>query len=449
MTKSAVKRRIGGIFLQLFAGLWIALIAIAVSVWLLSANYQDYPSRINSIDNGRQANRALNTALNILHSGGIDALEIWLRDGKRNARPEVFVVDAKGNEVTGRKVPSKALQELHSSTPHRLLVVHIMTNHGALRMFAVRTQPLPATIFSSLMRTPLWLQFLMALLATTLVAGALAWHFARPIRKLDWAMRKAAEGNLDIRVATTVGHRFDEIGALAQRYDAMAEKIDRLLARQKRLFHDVSHELRSPLARLEMAIGIAQRDASRRNEMLERIEKEIHTLDSLVEELLTYARLDDNAPMAFESIDLVGVLQDIVDNANFEGEKRRVRVELECPPDCVLNIHVDTLGRAIENLIRNALRFTPDDGRIRVTLSDENERVRLDILDQGPGIDPIQLETVFHPFVRGSNQATGSGFGLGLAIAKRAVERHRGTLRAENVQPHGLAMRIVLPKTTD
>ena len=447
MTNQAVKRRVGGIFLQLFVGLWIALIAIAASVWLISSNYQDYPSRVNSIDNGRNANRALNTALNVLHAGGREAFETWLKDSKRNSRPEIFVVDAQGNELTGRKVPSKALQELNAPIPNRLLVVHIMTQQGAWRMFAVRTQPLPATFFSSLMRTPLWVQFMMALLATTLVAGALAWHFARPIRKLDWAMRKAAEGNLDIRVATTVGHRFDEIGALAQRYDAMAEKIDGLLARQKRLFHDVSHELRSPLARLEMAIGIAQRDETRRDDMLERIEKEIQTLDALVEELLTYARLDDNAPMTFEPIDLVEVLSDIVDNANFEGEKRRVRILLETPDSCVLNIHVDTLGRAVENLIRNALRFSPDDGVVRVTLTIDGNLVRLEVLDQGPGIAPEQLETIFHPFVRGANQATGSGFGLGLAIAKRSVERHQGTLTAVNVQPCGLSMRIELPKT--
>jgi hypothetical protein len=97
MTNQAVKRRVGGIFLQLFVGLWIALIAIAASVWLISSNYQDYPSRVNSIDNGRNANRALNTALNVLHAGGREAFETWLKDSKRNSRPEIFVVDAQGN----------------------------------------------------------------------------------------------------------------------------------------------------------------------------------------------------------------------------------------------------------------------------------------------------------------------------------------------------------------
>lgn len=448
MPKLAVKRRVGGIFLQLFAGLWITLITIAAGVWLISTNYQDLPSHYNSIDKSRGANRAINTALNVLSTGGQDALEAWLKDKKTNTRPEVFVVDAKNDDIVGRKVPSKALQELNGHRHPRALVVHIMTPKGTLRMFAVRTQPLPASFFASLMRTPLWVQFVFALLVTTGVAGGLAWYFARPIRKLDWAMRKATEGDLNIRIAPTVGHNLDEIGALAKRYDAMAEKIEGLLAQQKRLFHDVSHELRSPLARLEVAIAIAQRDPQRHDEMLGRIEREIQTLDSLVEELLTYARLDDNAPMTFETTDLIPLVESIAENASFEGEERGVNVTLNAPDSVMVSAHLDSLGRAVENLVRNALRFTPDNGTVFVDVQCESNRVTVDIRDQGPGIDPEQLRTIFHPFVRGADQATGSGFGLGLAIAKRAVERHQGTLTARNLEPNGLLMHIELPIQT-
>ena len=439
--------RQGGTFLQLFVGLWIALAAIGLLVWFASKSYQQVPSSFGDIEAGPGTQRAVHTAVAIWHWNGDAALIRWLCDPQSNQRPEVFVVDETGREVSGRKVPEKAMQTLAERPHHRWVQRPCPGGIGCrdLRFFAVRTDLPPRNLFSAFWHTPLWMHLLFAFLATSLAAGLLAWNFSRPIKKLDWAMRRAAEGDLAVRIAPTIGHRYDEIGELAQRYDAMAEKITGLLARQKRLFHDVSHELRSPLARMEVAVALAAKNPERSEEFLKRIEKDVHTLDALVDELLTYARLDDNAPMNFEDTDAVLLLEDIVDNARFEGSAKKIDVTLRSPSHAVLLLHTDSFARAVENILRNALRYTPEGGAVAVEAKTTADAFTISITDQGPGMNPEELEKLFLPFVRGSTEATGTGFGLGLAIAKRAVERHGGTLTAVNVAPHGLKMTIRLP----
>ncbi len=439
--------RRGGTFLQLFVGLWIALAAIGLLVWFASKSYQQVPGNFGDIEAGPGTQRAVHTAVAIWRWNGEPALIRWLSDPQSNQRPEVFVVDETGREVSGRQVPEKAMQTLAERPRHRWVQRPCPGGIGCrdLRFFAVRTDLPPRNLFSAFWHTPIWMHLLFAFLATSLAAGLLAWNFSRPIKKLDWAMRRAAEGDLAVRIAPAIGHRYDEIGELAQRYDAMAEKITGLLARQKRLFHDVSHELRSPLARMEVAVALASKNPERSEEFLKRIEKDVHTLDALVDELLTYARLDDNAPMNFEATDAVLLLEDIVDNARFEGSAKKIDVTLTAPRHAVLRLHTDSFARAVENILRNALRYTPEGGTVAVKADAAPDAFAIDIVDQGPGMNPEELEKLFLPFVRGSTEATGTGFGLGLAIAKRAVERHGGTLTAQNVAPHGLKMTIRLP----
>lgn len=277
--------RSGGIFLQLFAGLWAALFILGFLVWVASENYQQVPRNFGDIESGRAAQRAVNNAIGIYHWGGREVLVSWLTDKTSNNRPEVFVTDADGNEISGRKVPEKAAESLRHPTAEQYILQpcrmmpgmgpgmgmgrgmmmgrHHMRGNNIdclnLNFFAVRTDLPPRNLFSAFWHTPLWVHILFALLATSIAAGLLAWRFARPIKKLDWAMRRASEGDLTVRVAPEVGHSYDEIGALAQRFDATTEKINGLIARQKRLFHDVSHELRSPLARIEIAVAIAEK----------------------------------------------------------------------------------------------------------------------------------------------------------------------------------------------
>ncbi len=320
--------------------------------------------------------------------------------------------------------------------------MHACTDY---RLFAVRTDIPPRHYIMALWRMPWWVLIGLLSLISIGVAGLLAWGYTRPLHKLQWAMRKASQGVFDVRIANEIGHLHDEIGALARQYDAMAEKINGLFERQKTLFHDVSHELRSPLARISVAIELAEKDPAKATEFLERIERDASQLNALVDELLTYARLDENAPIEFHPVDLVPILEDIVSDANFEGSAGGTQVTLNAPKSIEVNIHVDSLMHAVENLVRNALRYSDPGRQVRVDASIENGFAVVKITDSGPGLEPDALERIFEPFVRGKNQPTGGGFGLGLAIAKRAAERHGGTLKAENVEPHGLCMTIRIP----
>ena len=449
----------GGIFLKFFLGLWIAILLVAGLAWTLSADRRDAPQNYGSIERGPGVCRAIDVARNMERWGGTEAMLNWLRDSSSNTKPEVFVLDYRGQEISGRTVPAMALEELRSMDPRTFLrghrhrhcgrigvVVAQVEGFGECTFFTVRTDPPPPRPgLGALWRLPLWVWIVMLAVVTILVSGALAWNQARPVRKLHWAMQKAAEGDLDVRIAGEVGNRHDEIGALARQFDEMAERITGLLKRQKRLFHDVSHELRSPLARISIAIALAQKNPQKTDELLERIERDVQSLDALVDELLTYARLDDNAPMNFEVLNIVPLIEGVVDDANFEGSAKGVSVLFAAPQECIISAHVDTLLRAVENLIRNAIRYSPTQSAIDVNLTTTQGKAIITVADHGPGMPEDEIERMFDPFVRGKNQATGNGFGLGLAIAKRAVERHGGTLSAANRPEGGLMMTITLP----
>ncbi len=463
----SVNLRVSGIFWKFFAGFWITIIAVTGLAWTISADWQDVPQNYGSIERGPGAAKAVSTAVGMIRWGGQEALANWLKDPELNRRPEVFVVDRNGNEITGRKIPDSAIQELAESTAraqeeqmsehgrgmrhgrmHMSIPGVAMTRVqglGMVQVFAVRTDVPKRPLIATLWRTPWWVFLGLMFVVTSLVSWLLASRYSKPVRKLNWAMERAAAGDFSTRIAKDVGNDYDEIGALARHYDDMAERINGLLARQKRLFHDVSHELRSPLARIDVAIALAQKSPERSREVLERIEREVETLDHLVDELLTYARLDDNAPMEFEPTDIVGLLETVVDDADFEGSAKGVHVTLTAPDKAVVNTHIESLLRAVENLIRNALRFSQEGQTVAVTVTAQDKKLLITVTDSGPGMKPEELKQLFDPFVRGKDQATGNGFGLGLAIAKRAVERHGGTLTAVNMEPHGLQMRIELP----
>ena len=415
---------VSGIFFRFFAGIWLTLLFVGALVWGASSFFTEAPSNYGSFERSPAAERAIGTALGIARWGGEDALITWLKDPEVNTRPEVFVLDPSGHEISGRSIPQKAAESLANSGPQE--GVYTMRGHGrhmrpfqGYRFFAVRTDIPPSPIRLIMWKMPWWGWALIAALISVFVAGSVAWTSTRPIKKLQWAMQKASQGVFDVRIANEVGHEHDEIGELARQFDAMAERIHGLFDRQKRLFHDVSHELRSPLARISVAVELAEKSPEKAHEFLQRIEGDVQVLNAMVDELLTYARLDENAVIHFERTDLVPLLEAITDDADFEGSATGTHVTLHSGP-----------GQ-----------------QVSVVAKEENEHVVITVTDSGPGMDPSELEKIFDPFVRGKNQPTGGGFGLGLAIAKRAVQRHGGTLTATNVKPHGLCMRIDIPLT--
>lgn len=279
--------------------------------------------------------------------------------------------------------------------------------------------------------------------AVILLCYAFSYHLTSPVRRLREVVDHFGRGELSARAAT--GRR-DEFGQLAVSFNKMAERIETLLTAERRLLMDISHELRSPLARLGVAVELA-RSGEDRDHMLDRIEKEAQRLNELVSELLHVTRVEgDPSQSRKETVHLDELVKDVVQNSIIEAKMKGCRIELKECGVARVSGDEELLRRAIENVLRNAIRYAPDNTVVDVELTRANASALLLIHDRGPGVPDESLARIFDAFYRvdsDRNRASG-GVGLGLAIARRAVELHSGRLRAENLHP-GLGVTIELP----
>lgn len=292
-----------------------------------------------------------------------------------------------------------------------------------------------------------------------LYSVALAWYLTAPLQRLRRAFDLFGAGNLAVRAGSDIGGRRDEIADLSREFDDMAGRIAQLVRSRERLLHDVSHELRSPLARLHVAVGLARQDPGRTELSLDRIEREAARLNDLVGELLTLARIEHGGLARADRIDLQALCAEVVEDAAFEASGQGVRIRLidHTAADGgapALSGNRELMRRAIENVVRNALHVSRRGEQIDVDFSlergdgdgaaDPPRRYRIVVADRGPGVDDATLQTMFEPFVQ-AHSATGGGFGLGLAITRRAVAAHGGTATARNRPEGGLEVDIALP----
>jgi len=304
----------------------------------------------------------------------------------------------------------------------------------------------PPPITPNYLPWPLAIQFA----ASLLLSALLAVNLARPISQLRDGLRKLARGDLGVRLTVGMGRRRDEIADLAHDFDAMAERMQHLIASRDRLLHDVSHELRSPLARMSVAVGLARKSGEVSENALARIETEGARLNEIVGDLLSLSRAESEAANEEIYFDLGGLMQVICEDARFEAQPRGVEVLLELSPEFddpehapLLKGAPQLLRRGIENVIRNALRFSPPGDAVRVRCAVEAGRIAIEVSDHGPGVDPTLLATMFEPFVKGAAEAR--GVGLGLTIARRALAAYGGSVQALNREGGGLVMLISLP----
>jgi two-component system OmpR family sensor kinase len=246
--------------------------------------------------------------------------------------------------------------------------------------------------------------------------------------------------------------RNDELANLGHDFDSMAARLQTLIDSQHRLFHDISHELRSPLARLQIACGLARQHPDTVQKCLQRIELECKRMDDLVGELLTLAKLENRMSGANETVDLNKVVAEIVDDARFEGKPSGCGIAFVVTGATFVSGKAALLYRAIENVVRNALKYAPrgTDVQVEVTQIAADDCVRITVDDAGAGVADQDLEAIFQPFFRASGNQNTAGHGLGLAIARGVVSGHGGTIRATNRVSGGLRIEILLPlaKTT-
>ena len=374
-----------------------------------------------------------------------------------------YLLDAQGSDLCGRELPpelgqlaeaaaNRDVEQLGGDGRSVALAASVGVSDDVQYVFvaeAIDRPPPERPPFARLML----LRLIPLAIGLGLVCYLLARHFASPILKLRGALRKFADGDLGQRVGGSIGRRSDEIGELARDFDHMAERIATLLNAQRRLLQDISHELRSPLARQRVAIELArQPGAETASAALDRVELEAGRLDELIGELLMLTRLESDAEGAERaSVDLPALLREVIENAEFEACNNRRAVQLvECAPCRVTGVP-ELLRRAVENVVRNALAYTADDTVVEVQLTTDTSDALIRVRDHGPGVPDAELADIFRPFYRVSqarDRRTG-GVGLGLTIAERAVGSHGGRVTAANHPGGGLLVDIRLPRETD
>ncbi len=449
------------LYVRIFLSFWTAMVlvltlTVAVTLWLTDQRMERLQSRQDEL--ARQAST-------VLASQGLPGLREWLRREipLQNPQDRLFLIDPHGADLLGRPLPDmlrmasgpppgppppgpppphrqdlRLLTQLESPT-HETYALSLLHRFNLFGIFGSTTSPVVA--------------LLATLLASTCVCFLLARYLSDPVRHLRAATRSIADGDLRVRVSSLIGRRRDELAMLAVDFDAMAERLRNLIESQRQLLRDVSHELRSPLARLEIALGLARRPHANLEQEFDRIEQETQRLDELIGEILSLSRLEDPArELTTEPVNLEELLETLAENARVEAEPRFVRVDLAVPAGLTIAGDRELLFRALENVVRNALSHTPNGSTVELSARAEAEQVLIRVSDQGPGVPPELLERIFEPFFRvgkARDRASGDpgGYGIGLAITARVVSLHTGSVRARNLPAGGLQVEIALPRT--
>lgn len=293
---------------------------------------------------------------------------------------------------------------------------------------------------------------LIAILVSGLICYLLSMYFTQPLRSLRLAAKSLAKGQLNTRVGPFLGHYNDEIADLSREFDRMAEHLETLIHSKQRLLQDLSHELCSPLARLQIAIELVRIKSPFASKTFDRMELECLRLNTLIGEALDFARLDKLTDVINKSwMDLPTLINDLIDDANFEFAENRARIHRVDADTYLFFGDKRLIHRALENILRNALRYSPKDKMVVISLHKDliQHKVYIDTEDDGPGVPEDQLTKIFNPFYRvdAARQKETGGYGLGLTIAKRAIELHDGEIHVKNREGGGLVLRIILPIT--
>ena len=260
------------------------------------------------------------------------------------------------------------------------------------------------------------------------------------------AFKSVAYGNLNERLVPIMGKQRDELADLGRDFDSMAQQLQQLMDGQKRVLHDVSHELRSPLARLQAAIGLARQQPERTEDSMARIEREAERIDKLVSELLTLSRLEAGMTGKLdEDVDLHELLSNVMEDACFEAEASGCHINFEAQSQTVIQGNAELLHRAIENIVRNAIKHSPIDGIITISMQKiDKQTICISVQDEGEGVMEADTQSIFEPFFRSEKSKKSDGHGLRLAISQRVIHAHHGTILANNHSTGGLCVTITL-----
>ncbi|VEB35840.1 Sensor histidine kinase [Legionella sainthelensi] len=446
------------LYWKIFISFWLAIILIIfTTAWIIShiVHKSSLPAQ-EQLFMDSYANAAVAT----YESGQQAALLKWLNKIGISRHMSIYLLTSTG-EIIGthvapenvKKVAENLLQDQLSEgilKSGKLIVSHeILSTSGKFyRLAAVSEKPIYH--FVGVPWAGLTIRLILAIFISGLICYLLSRYLTQPLRSLGMAAKSIAKGQLNTRVGHLRGHNKDEIAQLSAEFDRMAEQVETLVKSKERLLQDISHELRSPLARLQIALELGRKKTNHLADgEFNRMELECSRLNVLITEILDFARLEKSTTdLNFNEVDLSTLLLNIINDANFEFGNEFPRVKAGVIEPCHLLLDERLIHRAIENVVRNALHYSPATEQVTVSLkrSETLEHICIDISDKGPGVPEDQLNRIFNPFYRVDTSRTKKtgGYGLGLAIAARAIQLHHGEIVASNNPDRGLLVRIIL-----
>jgi two-component system, OmpR family, sensor histidine kinase CpxA len=460
--------RIQSLFLKIFLWFWATLIATGIAfivTWIiLQPKNVPFPSQTSLSDTAWIAGTSV---VNEFEQHGASAASAYMGQLSQKAHMKSCLLDASGNVIAGgdcANFDAIGARAVHSDNST------FNMNHGIVRVvrkvWGKSGRPYIYALEASEHRGPpqgishlgFALRWSVPLLVSGLICYLLTRYLTAPILRLREASKQLAQGDFSTRAAAGMEHRRDELGTLVRDFNTMAARIEELVSRQRQLIYDISHELRSPLARLNVALDLG-RERKGNDPAFDHMEQDLDCLNDMIGRLLTVAKLDTSATaIPMTNVDLTELTSQIVRSADFELQQQNGAVRLSSPGQHFVHGNAELLHSAIENVIRNAIRYTGTGNAIEVDMKGVHLEavgttapafVRLVVRDYGQGVPEPELVNIFQPFYRVAddrNRQSG-GTGLGLAIADRVVRIHGGTIQARNAAPHGLEIEILLPQT--
>lgn len=391
---------------------------------------------------------------NVLHAYGMDGLKAWV--ALKNAGSRIFyieVLDTKGTNLTQRfplpHEPPDPNGEFRAGKLKRGASISrpVVDRDGTTYAMIVYIPPI--SLFGMLGQ----MRHALTVIALTLAVGiptcfVLARSLSRPILQLRRATHRVAEGNLDVAIPADLSGRRDEVGQLARDFDVMSRSVRRLLQSKQELVRDISHELRSPMTRLRMAVALVQQSPDNQDFALRQLERQITRLDVLISQLLQLSTLEDtHLQPASTVVPLGDLLRELVQDSTVEQLARNLAVVIECGDELVLQGDRELIRSAIDNVLRNALRYSPDNETVHVTARRENASIVVCIADRGAGVAPHLLDKIFEPLYRvdPAREGRSGGNGVGLAIVRQVLLLHRGSASAANADSGGLIVTLRWP----
>jgi two-component system sensor histidine kinase CpxA len=429
------------LFAKILLWFWCTLAITVVGSAFISALIVNRNASAQESPAARLVTLQLEEARNAYEGGGRPGLETFLENIQKIYGAQAILTDENGRDLLTNEDRSDMVRRARRRASFPIIrttenTLARRSDDGRYWFFFIVPRERPGSWFL----TP---DHLFVMGVAVLLCYWLAFHLTSPVRRLQKAVERFGRGDLSARAGST---RRDELGQLARTFDRMAGRIETLLAAERRLLLDISHELRSPLARLGVAVELA-RSGDDIDSALNRIQKESDRLNSLVGQLLQVTRAEgDPSSLRRNPVRLDVLVQQLVEDSKIEAAARGCSLQYEPREPVTVEGDPELLRRAVENVIRNAIRHSPRETPVEVSLARNNGRALVDIRDHGPGVPEEALPRLFDPFYRVETDRgrTSGGIGLGLSIARRAIELHKGSIRARNAAP-GLVVELDLP----